>query len=49
MQLVATGVSDEGAAAALHGTEDANGVHAGVFEQGNADPGGGLRIRRDGP
>lgn len=33
VQLVATGVSDEGAAAALHGTEDANGVHAGVFEQ----------------
>jgi DNA-binding NtrC family response regulator len=33
VQLVATGVSDDGAAAALHGTEDANGVHAGVFEQ----------------
>lgn len=33
VQLVATGVSDEGAAAALHGTEDAGGVHAGVFEQ----------------
>jgi two-component system, NtrC family, nitrogen regulation response regulator NtrX len=33
VQLVATGVSDEGAAAALHGTEDVNGVHAGVFEQ----------------
>src|SRR5690606_25244377 len=33
VQLVATGVSDEGAAAVLHGTEDANGVHAGVFEQ----------------
>jgi DNA-binding NtrC family response regulator len=33
VQLVATGVGDEGAAAALHGTEDANGVHAGVFEQ----------------
>ena len=33
VQLVATGVSDEGAAAALHGTEDASGVHAGVFEQ----------------
>ena len=32
-QLVATGVSDEGAAAALHGTEDVSGVHAGVFEQ----------------
>jgi two-component system, NtrC family, nitrogen regulation response regulator NtrX len=33
VQLVATGVSDEGAGAALHGTEDTNGVHAGVFEQ----------------
>ena len=33
VQLVATGVSDEGAAAALHGTEDVSGVHAGVFEQ----------------
>jgi DNA-binding NtrC family response regulator len=33
VQLVATGVSDDGAAAALHGTEDAQGVHAGVFEQ----------------
>src|SRR6188474_2303682 len=33
VQLVAIGVSDEGAAAALHGTEDTNGVHAGVFEQ----------------
>ena len=33
VQLVATGVSDEGAGAALHGTEDSNGVHAGVFEQ----------------
>lgn len=33
VQLVATGVSDEGAAAALHGTEDGNEVHAGVFEQ----------------
>jgi two-component system nitrogen regulation response regulator NtrX len=33
VQLVATGVSDDGAPAALHGTEDANGVHAGVFEQ----------------
>jgi two-component system, NtrC family, nitrogen regulation response regulator NtrX len=33
VQLVATGVSDEGAAAILHGTEDVNGTHAGVFEQ----------------
>jgi DNA-binding NtrC family response regulator len=33
VQLVATGVSDEGAAVAMHGAEDANGVHAGVFEQ----------------
>jgi two-component system, NtrC family, nitrogen regulation response regulator NtrX len=33
VQLVATGVSDEGAAAALHGIEDASGVHAGAFEQ----------------
>jgi two-component system, NtrC family, nitrogen regulation response regulator NtrX len=33
VQLVATGVSDEGAAPAMHGAEDANGVHAGVFEQ----------------
>src|SRR3954466_3247933 len=33
VQLVATGVSDEGAAAALHGTEDARGVRPGLFEQ----------------
>src|SRR5690606_12290689 len=33
VQLVATGVSDEGAVAALHGAEDANGVHPGVFDQ----------------
>jgi DNA-binding NtrC family response regulator len=33
VQLVATGMSDDGAAAALHGTEDANGVHAGLLEQ----------------
>jgi two-component system nitrogen regulation response regulator NtrX len=33
VQLIATGVSDEGAAAALHGAEDANGVHPGVIEQ----------------
>jgi DNA-binding NtrC family response regulator len=33
VQLVAIGVNDEGAPAALHGAEDANGVHAGVFEQ----------------
>lgn len=33
VQLVAIGVSDEGAEIALHGAEDASGVHAGVFEQ----------------
>jgi DNA-binding NtrC family response regulator len=33
VQLVATGVSDEGAAVAMHGAEDTNGVHAGVLEQ----------------
>jgi two-component system, NtrC family, nitrogen regulation response regulator NtrX len=33
VQLVATGLSDDGAAAAMHGAEDAGGVHAGVFEQ----------------
>lgn len=33
VQVVATGVSDDGAAAILHGTQDAGGVHAGVFEQ----------------
>jgi len=33
VQLVATGMTDDGAAAALHGTEDANGVHAGLLEQ----------------
>ncbi|HEY4367926.1 MAG TPA: sigma-54 dependent transcriptional regulator [Steroidobacteraceae bacterium] len=33
VQLVATGMSDDGAAAALHGTEDANGIHAGLLEQ----------------
>jgi two-component system, NtrC family, nitrogen regulation response regulator NtrX len=33
VQLVATGITDEGAAAALHGTEDVGGVHPGVFEQ----------------
>jgi two-component system nitrogen regulation response regulator NtrX len=33
VQLVATGLSDDGAAAVMHGTEDATGVHAGVFEQ----------------
>ncbi|MFO7303919.1 MAG: sigma-54 dependent transcriptional regulator [Gammaproteobacteria bacterium] len=33
VQLVATGVSDEGAATALYGAEDANGVHPGVLEQ----------------
>jgi two-component system, NtrC family, nitrogen regulation response regulator NtrX len=33
VQLVGTGISDEGAAAALYGIEDASGVHAGMFEQ----------------
>jgi len=33
VQLVATGLSDDGAAAAIHGTEDAGGVHAGLLEQ----------------
>jgi DNA-binding NtrC family response regulator len=33
VQLVATGMSDDGAAAALHGTEDVGGVHAGLLEQ----------------
>jgi DNA-binding NtrC family response regulator len=33
VQLVATGVSDEGAAAALHGAGDSSGVHPGVIEQ----------------
>ena len=33
VQLVATGMTDDGAAAALHGTEDANGTHAGLLEQ----------------
>ncbi|NLG75273.1 MAG: sigma-54-dependent Fis family transcriptional regulator [Xanthomonadaceae bacterium] len=33
VQLIATGVSDEGAATVLHGAEDASGVHPGVFEQ----------------
>ncbi|HEX2492639.1 MAG TPA: sigma-54 dependent transcriptional regulator [Steroidobacter sp.] len=33
VQLVATGVSDEGATLAMHGAEDAKGIHAGVFEQ----------------
>jgi two-component system, NtrC family, nitrogen regulation response regulator NtrX len=33
VQLVATGVTDEGAAAALHGTEDAKGIRPGLFEQ----------------
>jgi DNA-binding NtrC family response regulator len=33
VQLVGAGLSSDGAAAAMHGTEDANGVHAGVFEQ----------------
>lgn len=33
VQLVATGMTDDGAAAALHGTEDVNGTHAGLLEQ----------------
>ncbi len=33
VQLVGAGLSDDGAAAAMHGTEDSSGVHAGVFEQ----------------
>jgi len=33
VQLVATGMTDDGAAAAMHGTEGPSGVHAGVFEQ----------------
>src|SRR4030095_8515103 len=40
VQLVATGVSDEVAAAALHGTEDVGGVHAGGFEKAA----GGARV-----
>lgn len=33
VQLVATGMTDDGAAAAIHGTEDANGPQAGLLEQ----------------
>lgn len=33
VQLVATGMTDDGAVAALHGTEDVNGTHAGLLEQ----------------
>ncbi len=33
VQLVGAGLSDDGAAAVMHGTEDAGGSHAGVFEQ----------------
>ena len=33
VQLVATGMTDDGIAAALHGTEDREGVHAGLLEQ----------------
>lgn len=33
VQMVGTGITDEGAAAALHGTEGADGVHPGLFEQ----------------
>jgi two-component system nitrogen regulation response regulator NtrX len=33
VQLIATGVSDEGAAVVLHGAEDASGAHPGAIEQ----------------
>jgi DNA-binding NtrC family response regulator len=33
VQLVATGMTEDNAAAALHGTEDPSGIHAGVLEQ----------------
>lgn len=33
VQLVATGLTDDGAAAAIHGTQDASGVHGGLLEQ----------------
>ncbi len=33
VQLVATGMTEDSAAAALHGTEDASGIHAGLLEQ----------------
>jgi two-component system, NtrC family, nitrogen regulation response regulator NtrX len=33
VQLVATGMTEDGAAAALHGTEDGSGSHAGLLEQ----------------
>jgi DNA-binding NtrC family response regulator len=35
VQLVATGLTDDGAAAVIQGTEDANGGHAGLLEQAN--------------
>jgi DNA-binding NtrC family response regulator len=33
VQLVGTGITEDGAPAAMHGTEDVNGVHAGLLEQ----------------
>jgi DNA-binding NtrC family response regulator len=33
VQLVGTGVTEEGASAVLHGTDDAHGVHPGLLEQ----------------
>jgi two-component system, NtrC family, nitrogen regulation response regulator NtrX len=33
VQLVGTGITEDGAPAAMHGTEDAQGVHAGLLEQ----------------
>jgi len=33
VQLVATGMTDDASVAALHGTEDSSGVHAGLLEQ----------------
>jgi two-component system nitrogen regulation response regulator NtrX len=35
VQLVSTGLTDDGAAAVIQGTEDANGGHAGLLEQAN--------------
>lgn len=35
VQLVATGLTDDGAAAVIQGTEDAGGGHAGLLEQAN--------------
>jgi two-component system, NtrC family, nitrogen regulation response regulator NtrX len=33
VQLVGTGITEDGAAAAMHGTEDGQGLHAGLLEQ----------------